>query len=162
MASGRAGRAGRSIGASSGSMSIKSSTGLILVPSPCTWMPSGPSPLSAPPDVSLHFGVRLHSSIRQSRLEHQWGLLSQFIPCLVRPSGLASLLREASLIREAWAPLEASLLGRCGRPWWHRHVRCILCPLPTCQWLLILLFLVVGQAGHDFTLFPTALLIIND
>jgi hypothetical protein len=35
-------------------------------------------------------------------------------------------------------------------------------PPPTCQWCLLLLFLIVSQAGHDFTSFLTALLVIND
>jgi hypothetical protein len=34
-----------------------------------------------------------------------------------------------------------------------------LCPLLTCQWHLILLFLIVDQAGHDFLSFPAALLV---
>jgi hypothetical protein len=38
-----------------------------------------------------------------------------------------------------------------------------MCPLPVCQWYLVLhVFFVIGQASHDFASFLTALLIIDN
>jgi hypothetical protein len=53
--------------------------------------------------------------------------------------------------------------GSSGCPWWHRRAGHPLCPLPACQGNLILLvFLVVGQASHDSPSFLAALLVVNN